>query len=349
MAPPTARDIAVIIPAFNAADTIERCVRCVVDQTNAVAEIVVVDNASTDDTTRRATNAGARVASELVRGRSRARNRGVAETSGRILCFIDADCEVPPDWVERSLALLHEPWLGAVQSRVQKSLEAPPGRRFTQAHYYWPFLDTCALMVTRAAWKAAGGFDEELPRNEDMDFSFRLLASGFAFGWQPDTIVRKLHNLTPSQALRRGWVGGQSLGLAAAKWRHELEVSQSRFTLDLGKGVIKAALREMKRPRSSRGTFVLEASARMAGALQGLTSLCEPTRRRSVTDLPRRLGAQRFLVLGPDDALLYDARAQGLSLLDAAQSAALVRYLDDREPNRADIDRLQRTLGLPPQ
>lgn len=335
------RDVVVIIPAFNTADTIDRCVRSALEQSSPVAEVVVVDNASTDDTARLAREAGARVVFEPTPGRSRARNRGVAATRAPVLCFMDADCDAPRDWIERSLSVLREPWLPAVQSRVQKSMDGAPSRRFSQAHYYWPFLDTCALLVTRNAFSAAGGFDEELPRNEDMDFSFRLLASGFAFGWQPDTIVRKVHHLTARQALRRGWVGGKSLGLADNKWRHELGVSRRRFALDLGKGVVKAVVREVRRAGEERGTLVLEAGARLAGALRGLASRSSPTERRVVTQLPEYLGERRFLVFGPDNALLYDAQGGQLLELSAERSAELARYLDGGGPAPAEVAQLR--------
>jgi hypothetical protein len=347
LVPLSTRDVAVIIPAFNAADTIERCVRSALEQSSAIAEVVVIDNASTDETARLAQDAGARVVFEAIPGRSRARNRGADETHARVMWFMDADCEAPPDWVERSLSLIREPWLAAVQSSVQKSVDRAPSRRFSQAHYYWPFLDTCALMVTREAFGAAGGFDETLPRNEDMDFSFRLLASGFAFGWQPDTIMRKVHQLTHPQALRRGWIGGGSLGLADNKWRHELGVRRRRFAFDLAKGVVKAAAREVLPTGSTRGTLLLEAGARFAGALRGLASPSSPTRRRVVTQLPHFLGERRFPVFGPNGALLYDAVRKQVLELSEERSAELSRYLAGEELAPAELAQLRRALDLP--
>jgi GT2 family glycosyltransferase len=345
------RLVSVIIPALDAEDTIERCVAAVLSQSWSALEVIVVDNGSRDATAQLAERAGARVVMEDQRGRSRARNRGVAESRGSLLGFIDADCVPPADWARNCVAAIREPWLGAVQARVQKSASAPPSRTFVQAHYYWPFLDTCALMTTRAAFDGAGGFDEELARNEDMDFSFRLLASGFAFAWLPDTIVHKEHRLNARQALRRGWVGGQSLAIFAAKWRALVRVSQARFFGDLSKGVLKAALLDVRNLRSSGGIASLEALGRLLGSLEtGITaSKVTSTLRAPCTRLPERLGERRFPVIGPDETLLFDAAVQRLQRLNREQSRELERYIEAEENSSEGDQRVVREWGLEPR
>ena len=49
-----------------------------------------------------------------------------------------------------------------------------------------PFIDTCSVVFCKKASDDAKGFDEELARGVDMDFSFRLLSSGYAFSWVPE-------------------------------------------------------------------------------------------------------------------------------------------------------------------
>jgi hypothetical protein len=83
--------VAVIVPAFDEAATVAAVVR-VARQHPAVAEVVVVDDGSRDETAQRAREAGARVVClPRNRGKAQAMDRGVAETSAPLLLFVDAD------------------------------------------------------------------------------------------------------------------------------------------------------------------------------------------------------------------------------------------------------------------
>ncbi|KRE62152.1 glycosyltransferase family A protein [Nostocoides sp. Soil756] len=94
----TAPDVSVVIPAYNAADVIARAVRSVLDQEVQDLEVLVVDDASTDDTAAVVTSLAAddpRV--RLVRmehnsGRpAHPRNRGLVEARGTVVALLDAD------------------------------------------------------------------------------------------------------------------------------------------------------------------------------------------------------------------------------------------------------------------
>ena len=84
----------VVIPARNEAGTVGRIVRSVRSLGDRVAEVVVVDDQSTDDTAAVAGESGARVVrSELGPGKGQAMWKGVAETTGDVVVFCDADLE----------------------------------------------------------------------------------------------------------------------------------------------------------------------------------------------------------------------------------------------------------------
>jgi glycosyltransferase involved in cell wall biosynthesis len=94
----------IIIPAFNEAGFIENAVEALNKQTvdRESFEIVVVDNNSTDDTSAIAAAAGAdKVVLETEPGTNIARQRGVVESAGEIVAFLDADCIPPSDWLEQ--------------------------------------------------------------------------------------------------------------------------------------------------------------------------------------------------------------------------------------------------------
>jgi len=81
---------------------IKRCIGSIYAQSEPAHEIIVVDNGSTDKTVQVARKLGAKVYKESKKGASFARNKGVKKTSGNILCFIDADQVLNPNWLKNA-------------------------------------------------------------------------------------------------------------------------------------------------------------------------------------------------------------------------------------------------------
>lgn len=108
-------------------------------------EIVVVDNASTDDTAETARRcwptsspAALRVASEPEAGLSHARMRGIREARHEIVSLIDDDNWVSPDWIERVNALFaSHPEIGACGGKIEAVCEITPPDWFAslRAHF----------------------------------------------------------------------------------------------------------------------------------------------------------------------------------------------------------------------
>lgn len=99
----------VIIPAYNAAETLERCLESVVALDDPDFEVIVVDDASTDTTAAICERFPVRLLRFASRtGPAIARNRAADIATGDIIAFTDADCVVPRDWLVRIRALLVE-------------------------------------------------------------------------------------------------------------------------------------------------------------------------------------------------------------------------------------------------
>lgn len=94
--------LSVIIPCLNDAQLLDRCLRSLRTQTLAPAEIIVVDNGSTDDSAAVARRHGARVVDEPRRGISWATRAGFDAADGDVLIRLDADVELAPDHLERA-------------------------------------------------------------------------------------------------------------------------------------------------------------------------------------------------------------------------------------------------------
>ncbi len=96
--------ISFVVPAYNEEAWLPACLRAIraeIDRTGVSAEVVVVDNASTDRTAEVALAEGARVVREPRKGLVQARKAGFEATTGTLVANIDADTLIPPDWLDR--------------------------------------------------------------------------------------------------------------------------------------------------------------------------------------------------------------------------------------------------------
>lgn len=115
--------VSVVIPTYQATRTIGRAIDSVLGQTSPPGEVIVVDDGSTDDLASALGDRRERV--RLIRqenaGAAAARNRGIEETIGEFITFLDADDYWEPDKLRRQmLAFDQHPELGLVASRYYK-------------------------------------------------------------------------------------------------------------------------------------------------------------------------------------------------------------------------------------
>ncbi len=180
-------DVSVVIPAYRAAGTIERALRSVASQTRLPREVVIVDDGSEDGTLERAKaleSEMAPVSLKLFRqdnaGPGAARNRAIAESSGAILAFLDADDEWLPKKLEQSLRHLASGNVALVAHNItvqdgnatQEFDCAQHLREGTDAFvalFKRGFISTATVVCRRDAVEAAGGFDPTLRSGQDYE------------------------------------------------------------------------------------------------------------------------------------------------------------------------------------
>ncbi len=116
-------DFSVVIPAYNEEEllpsTLKSLRQCMAGIEGLSGEIIVVDNASTDQTGPMAESLGARVVSESQRGIARARNKGASVALGEILIFVDADTLVPSKVMGSAISLMKDPSIGGGGATVR--------------------------------------------------------------------------------------------------------------------------------------------------------------------------------------------------------------------------------------
>jgi len=210
-------DVAVVVPAYNAAVTLPDTLAALARQTYDAGrvDVVVVDDGSTDDTAAVAARFAASVVRQDNQGPAAARNAGVAASSGDVIVFTDADCVPEPDFLTALTAPLRaDPDVAGAQgaySTTQQSLTA----RFAQLEFEdryayaarFPCLDlvaTYAAAFRRAVFTEAGGFDTAFTRadNEDTELSYRLCRLGRRLVFAPAARVAHRHPATLGRYLR---------------------------------------------------------------------------------------------------------------------------------------------------
>lgn len=189
--------IGIVVCAYNEAGCIAHCLQTLVAQTRPADEIVVVDNASTDDTAAIAAAVpGVRVVAEPRKGLVVARDAGRRATTADLLLYLDADCLAPPDWVRRvERCFRHRPALIALSGTYRFHDWHLPGRALIRAYDFTVAPATHLFVkyvlhkgvvfyggnfaVRRDALDAIGGFDTRIEfHGEDTNLGRRLAAAG---------------------------------------------------------------------------------------------------------------------------------------------------------------------------
>ena len=99
----------IIVPAYNASDYIEKCVRSLIAQTYSPIELILVDDGSTDNTLSiLKTFKDAVIIHKENGGSSSARNAGLSVAKGRYIMFVDSDDWVEPDFVETHMTVISD-------------------------------------------------------------------------------------------------------------------------------------------------------------------------------------------------------------------------------------------------
>jgi glycosyltransferase involved in cell wall biosynthesis len=246
-------------------------------------EILVVDNASVDDTTRRVVKGfeNARYIFEPRPGLNFARNAALNAASGDLIAYLDDDVVVDRNW----LWGLAEAWRSRPDAGGFTGLVLPFrldtdaqiyfeshggfGRGFERKEFASQRFDNplhpvgsgilgagCNMAFDRALLIALGGFDEALdtgaplPGGGDLDIFYRVLRAGYVIVYEPQYAVYHEHRETIAQLRRQYWSWG--LGMMAflvKSWRTDRELrSRHRamvrwWLIDQAKGIARAVRR----------------------------------------------------------------------------------------------------------
>ncbi len=175
--------VSVVIAAFNEENYLPHCLASLRAQANAPPfEVIVVDNNSTDRTTRVAKHWGARIGKEKKQGIGPAKAKGARLARGKIITFLDADMTVLPHWLERIEANLSQagvvatggPYLFRTKKKTLKIISC----LHLISLIFFRGLPGGNFSVRKDVFQKVGGFDPETTFGEDIDLSLKVKKEG---------------------------------------------------------------------------------------------------------------------------------------------------------------------------
>ena len=197
----------VIVPAFNAAETLEATVTSALAQSHDAFEVVVSDDGSTDATLALANSLAerdprVRVVSAANGGCSAARNRGFEAASGALCVPLDSDDLLGSDYLVRMSAFIDaNPGFDIYSCNGTRRLPGGHEEPFFAGPAYaretsWALDDLIPedriflmAVVRRELWERVGGFRTDLRYSEDYDFWLRALAAGASHRYLPERLA----------------------------------------------------------------------------------------------------------------------------------------------------------------
>ncbi len=224
--------ISVVVPVFNAEETLPACLESLVGQQRPADEILLVDNGSKDASVSVIeefiaswAHPGLRLLHEAVPGPSAARNCGAAAAEGEVIAFTDADCVADPGWIGALVEAFDSPDIAAVAGDVQgfdprnttqKFLSLYTLRGLPQDQVFSEFrltsggFPTANLAVRKTVFEAVRGFDPQREiYTEDYDLCARLYQQGLLIRYTRSAKILHIHRANLKGLLRQSFGFGR--------------------------------------------------------------------------------------------------------------------------------------------
>lgn len=186
------------------------------------AEVIVVDNASTDDTKKIALELGAAVYDKGPE-RSAQRNLGWQKSRGEWVIVLDADMIIPPETVEEILSVTEGDayWIPEVRTGSGFRVKA---RNFERSFYDGTCVDALRLF-RKSVLESTGGYDENLIAGpEDWELDIRVLAIGAKCAVLKNHLIHNEKRLTFKKMLEKKAYYTKSFAAYKEKWRGHIAV-----------------------------------------------------------------------------------------------------------------------------
>lgn len=201
----------IVLPVFNREKTVSNAIHSVLEQTFINWELLVIDDCSTDSTVNEISKFhDLRIRffqNSINLGPAISRNRGIHQSKGEIICFLDSDDRFYPDFLKK-VNLLYQTsskqigfsWTG-LEVKYRNGVKIEIWNPEIQVSPYYTFLKSLrigtnsGLSVKKEVFEACGLFNEELSAAEDTELLLRIVQKfGFKVIQEPLIFIDKSGN-----------------------------------------------------------------------------------------------------------------------------------------------------------
>jgi GT2 family glycosyltransferase len=300
-------EISIVVVTWNGRRYLDPCLRAAEGQRDVRAEVVLVDNGSTDGTVEFVREAFPRVRIVRLdenRGFAAGNNAGAREARGELLAFLNNDTVADPGWlsslrggmdqaarfalVTSRIVYMHDP--GVIDSagdglfRAGAAFKWRHGERTETAEASAEVFGVCgaACLMPKAVFDELGGFDADFfASHEDVDLSYRARLRGYRCRYVPGAVVRHHGSATLGTLSAFAVFHGQR----NLEWMYLKNTPTSLLIRTLpGHVLYNAAAAVHFAQRGRLGAFVKAKGAAVAG-------LSQVMRKRAVIQRTRRVDA----------------------------------------------------------
>jgi GT2 family glycosyltransferase len=224
--------ISVVVCTFNGARTLRDCLAGLRRLEYPNAEVIVVNDGSTDETESVVREFGFPVITTTNMGLSSARNTGLAAATGEIVAYLDDDAYPDQHWLHYLAATfmstdfvgvggpnLAPPGDGSVADCVANSPGGPMHVLISDEEA--EHIPGCNMAFRKSALDAIGGFDSRFRvAGDDVDVCWRLQDRGWRLGFSPAAVVwhHRRNSVGAYWRQQRGY--GRAEALLERKWPH---------------------------------------------------------------------------------------------------------------------------------
>lgn len=193
--------ISVIIPTYNRRELLKNAIESVLNQKNVNFELIVVDDGSTDGTKEIVKKYPLKYIYQENKGPSSARNKGILNSNGNFISFLDSDDLWAEDKLQlqmrffkenKDFLIVHtdEKWIKNKKVLKQKEKHKKGGGDQFERSLQLCVISPSSVMIKKELFEKVGLFDENFPACEDYEFWLRV-TSKFKIGFIEKELVIK--------------------------------------------------------------------------------------------------------------------------------------------------------------
>ncbi len=209
--------VSIIVPVYNNAKLIFKCVESLLNQTypKDKMEIIIVDNGSKDNTVKVIEQYPIKLFIEdKIQSSYAARNKGIDNAKGEVIAFTDSDAIADENWLQCGIEDMERLNVDYLGSRVEMFSSQdklshcdmfemyfafPIDRHIEQFH----FASTCNLFVRKEVFDSVGNFDSRFTSGGDVEFGTRVWLKGLKQGYSDKAIIHHPTRSTLKALIKR--------------------------------------------------------------------------------------------------------------------------------------------------